>query len=149
MGLLLLQAAVDLPRPVVLCPVEGMLRSDQNKHIPPSPPTLSRQSCPLGAQGMGQALEEASAHPAPAPTLGNTGHTEDPSPAQEPGWTSVTSWGSSNQDSALPSAAGTGLCPLAGDLLISPHILHQAGLKTLRTGRASRGILSQETLIKP
>ena len=125
-GLQPLRAALDTPRPAVLCPVEGMLRSDQNKHIPPSPHPIP-PVCPLGAQGTGQAVEEVSAHPTPTPHWETQGtqRTEPLTRSQAgqgqdfPGGPAIKTLRS--------QYSGHGFNPLAGDLVIRrPHILHQA-----------------------
>lgn len=147
-GLLPLRAAVDTPRPAVLCPVKGMLRSARNKHIPPSPHPILPVG-PMGAQGTGQAVEEVSVHPAPAP---HTGHTENRAPDQEPGWTRLgRPRGASNQDSVLPVQWARVQPPCwRSSNKKTPHpVPGSSGPSSREAPRARRGILSQETLITP
>ena len=60
--------------------------------------------------------------PRPRPALGNTGHTEDQAPAQEPGWTRPgLPWGSSNQDSALPVQQAQAQPPCWRSINKPPH----------------------------
>lgn len=136
-GLLPLQAAVDSPRPVVLCPVEGMLRSDQNKHIPPSPHPI-RQSAPWEPEdepGSGRGFRT----PAPAPHWETQGTQRTKPLPRSLGWTRPgLPWGVQQARLCAPSAAGTGPAPLAGDLLWPPHPAPGSSGPP-RTGKSQQG----------
>ena len=146
MGLLPLRSAVDTPRPAVLGLVEGMLRSGRNKHTPLLPHSIL-QLCPWEPKGQVRVWKRFP-HTRP---LSHTGkrRAEDQAPDQEPGWTRpARDQGHRGLQGGRPGAnveprlrgfpggpaiktlrswcSGHGFNPLAGDLLIRPHNLHQA-----------------------
>ena len=132
-GLLPLWSAVDTPRPAVLGLVEGMLRSDRNKHTPlphsipqlhswepkgwvrvwkrfpstqPLPCTGKRRAHRGPSPRPGARLDKASQRPGPQRAPGRPARGQHRAQAQR------LPWGPSDEDSALPDAAGMGSTPL-------------------------------------
>lgn len=171
-GLLPLPSAADTPRPAVLGPVEGLLRSDRNKHIPPSPLSIS-QLRPWEPKGRVRVWKrflrtpppphtgKRRAHRGPSPRPGGRldKASQRPGPQRAPGrpargqrraQAQRLPWVSSDQDSALPVQRAWVQHPCWRSINKTPlSASGSSGRSTREAPRASRVILSQETLITP